>query len=40
MFSNERQVDENVELQEPVVTEGPSKKRKNKSDYLRGVNNE
>ena len=28
MFSNERQVDENVELQEPVVTECPSKKRK------------
>ena len=39
MFTNERQVEENVEIEEPVDTEGPSKKkkRKNKSDYLRGV---
>ena len=37
MFSNERQVSENLEIEEPVVTEGPSKKRKTKSDYLRGV---
>ena len=37
MFTNERQVEENVELEEPVLTEGPSKKRKTKSDYLRGV---
>ena len=37
MFTNERQVNENLEFEEPVVTEGTSKKRKNKSDYLRGV---
>ena len=39
MFTNERQVEENVQIEEPVDTEGPSKKkkRKNKSDYLRGV---
>ena len=39
MFTDERQVEEPVEIEEPVETEGPSKKkkRKNKSDYLRGV---
>lgn len=37
MFTNERQVSENLQIEEPVVTGGPSKKRKTKSDYLRGV---
>ena len=39
MFTNEHQVEEPADIEEPVETEGPSnkKKRKNKSDYLRGV---
>jgi len=34
MFTNEWQVDENLEFEEPVVTEGTSKKRKNRSNYF------
>ena len=30
MYTNEWQVDENLEFEEPVVSEGTSKKRKNK----------
>ena len=39
MFTNEHQVEEPADIEEPVETEGPSniKKRKNISDYLRGV---
>ena len=39
MFTNEHQVEEPADIEESVETEGPSnkKKRKNKSDYLRGV---
>jgi predicted RNA-binding Zn-ribbon protein involved in translation (DUF1610 family) len=37
MFTNERQNNENPDVEKPEESEGPSKKRKNKSEYLRDV---
>ena len=37
MVTNERQINENVDVEKPEASEDPSKKRKNKSEYLKVV---